>query len=964
MVRPSMRRLSLLLALLFGGCATTSPRFDQELATTFAQDDMRKLETADVELYYPAQYAEAAQRVAARASECLRALRAHDVTKRDYGRALLFLTSANYNNAYVGGQAQGEPLHSVDPLSVTSELFHWYGLGGAEAGDVACHEMFHYAHYEQVHGLWNVVNTVFGPVVPPQAFLERWFTEGVAQFYEGRIQRAVGRPSSPLYRGSFDSFVAMRGGAVGAGDLSLSQRELSPFSGAYLTGLYFIEWLVSKYGEGKLWELMDLQGRSVFSPFGATLRFKQVYGLSTGALMDEWAKELTATLVVRQRPGDEHPILSDVGQLARLASHPASQTLAIVSSGNEQVPLLRILERDGRVRVERRLAKLGTDRDYVFVGPGSMSGLSFTADGKFLFLLNDDLIDRGDTRAQIWKIDAQTGEVLKVFQDVGRGMGGAVSGDGLTFTFVDFPAGRSRIIERELESGTDRVVAEFPLGVSVSSPQWNAGHTQLVYSRLDPNGWNLVLRGEDGTSRDLTTDGAFNYGAKWSDDTHLVFARTAGRYLQAHRLDLESGVLERLSDTPYGLLDPSPIGTGVAAVVRDDVHWSIDAMPGTARETIAPPAEPVIIPQKHESPALEVTRDEKYSSLDHLFLPQLRLPGGTLNIYIPPGGDLLQAQVSGALSVSVMGRDRLGLHTWAANAFLQLPSLENSVQVGYRNLLLAPWSLVVSGERNAYSREAYWTGGVYASRTVFTVPLFFGVQTEVWQPFGQAVEKFIGPTFAISYSAGDSTAYAGAQRTFHFSLDVSGYPRALGSQRDLLDLRGAVALALPLPFSKRHSFSVSATGRVLPGAPAGALRVGGTSSLIPVVSTGRSDPFPAGPGVFLPGTLVEGLRGYDDFVLRAQYLALFNGRYRYSFIVDRGFASLLYLFPSIFFRQLDLEAFGAAALTESQVARSAGAAVSLRTTIGGFIPVSLTYQFAWRFDFGLPPLHVIGISFD
>ena len=140
--------------------------------------------------------------------------------------------------------------------------------------------------------------------------------------------------------------------------------------------------------------------------------------------------------------------------------------------------------------------------------------------------------------------------------------------------------------------------------------------------------------------------------------------------------------------------------------------------------------------------------------------------------------------------------------------------------------------------------------------------------------------------------------------------------------------------------------------------------MGGTSSLTTLYSNAVGDPFPKGPGIYLPGTLVERLRGYDDFAIRAQYVALFNARYRYSFIIDRGFASILYILPSIFFRQVDLEAFGAAAITEAQTARSAGAAVSFRTSIGGFIPLSLTYQFAWRFDFGLPPLHVIGVSFD
>ena len=93
-------------------------------------------------------------------------------------------------------------------------------------------------------------------------------------------------------------------------------------------------------------------------------------------------------------------------------------------------------------------------------------------------------------------------------------------------------------------------------------------------------------------------------------------------------------------------------------------------------------------------------------------------------------------------------------------------------------------------------------------------------------------------------------------------------------------------------------------------------------------------------------------------------MGLFNARYRYSFIIDRGFASLLYIFPSIFFRQIDLEGFGSAAFTESQQAKSAGAAIWFRASIGGFIPISLTYQFAWRFDFGLPPLHVVGVAFE
>ena len=124
---------------------------------------------------------------------------------------------------------------------------------------------------------------------------------------------------------------------------------------------------------------------------------------------------------------------------------------------------------------------------------------------------------------------------------------------------------------------------------------------------------------------------------------------------------------------------------------------------------------------------------------------------------------------------------------------------------------------------------------------------------------------------------------------------------------------------------------------------------------------------PPGPSVFIPGGLVEGVRGFDDHVVRATAAAIGTVRYRYSFIIDRGFMSTFYLLPSLFFRQVDAEVFGSAALTdntEASWARSVGGAVFLRVALGGAIAASLYYQFAWRFDFGLQPLHVVGFALE
>lgn len=951
------------------GCATATPRFSQELATTFAQDDMRRLETAELEVYYPAAHKEAAERVARRATQCLTELRARQRTERPRTKGLLFLTSANFNNAYVNGQLVGEPLHSVNPLQTSIELLHWYGLSGAAADDVSCHEMFHVVHREQVEGFWGVVNTVVGPVVPSQIFIERWFTEGVAQYYEGRIERTVGRPHSPIYRGAFESFVASRGGTLGPGDLSLNQRELSPFQGAYLTSLHFVEWLVETYGEDTLWSVMEKQGRAFFAPFGVTLRFGEVYGKSLGDLVETWSRHLERTHVKRARPLTQVPIRERLGQLARIAVHAPTGIIAVVQSGNDEVPMLRILDAKGAALVERHLVSLRPFREWVQVGPITMSGLSFTADGKFLFLMNEDLISRGDTRTQLWKLDTATGEVVQVWQELGRAQGGVVTPAGDAYVFVDFSAGRSRLASFSLASGAVTTLHEAPPGVALSAPAISPDGTRLVFSQLDGNGWNLWLRSADGTVRPLTDDGAFNYAAKWFDEGHLCLPRTHQGRLQVHRLAIDSGRLERLTDAPFTLLDAWPTTREVVFVNRDGTQWSVDRAPVTALEIVregveaSPPSTPPTMPQ----PApLEVVADDAYSGLDHLFVPQLRLPGV---VVLPQVNADQSVTWSTTLYASLSGKDRLGWHNWALNGSFRLPDRQWSASFEYVNQQLAPVQLALSGSREPVLDGAFWSSAVSASRTFFTVPISVaarGLVSEAFDPSGPSrLEKYFGPEVSASWTAGEFTSYGGPQRLISLSGIGRAYPAAFGSDRNLFDLRGSLGVAVPLPFTQRHSFLLSAVGRFLPGSPMGALRVGGQAMGLPLYQSRTDLPVPAGPGGYLPGSLAEAVRGYDDFTVRTEGVGVGNARYRFSFIIDRGTASTLWLFPAFFVRQLDVEGFGSAALTvQGQWLRAAGGAASFRFNLMDLIPLSVTYQYAWRFDFDRGGMHTVSLSLE
>ena len=61
--------------------------------------------------------------------------------------------------------------------------------------------------------------------------------------------------------------------------------------------------------------------------------------------------------------------------------------------------------------------------------------------------------------------------------------------------------------------------------------------------------------------------------------------------------------------------------------------------------------------------------------------------------------------------------------------------------------------------------------------------------------------------------------------------------------------------------------------------------------------------------------------------------------------------------------QFEVEGFGSWARTDFRDnLRAAGGAARLQLTLGGLVSLGLYYQYAQRFDRGLGPLHLVGLS--
>ncbi|RKG71031.1 hypothetical protein D7W79_31220 [Corallococcus exercitus] len=1054
------------LLLLASGCAFVAPRFPQNVQASFARDEMHKLTTRSLELYYPVHLRATALRVAARMEGCVDRLRTDAWSKAERKRVLVYLTSADFNNAYVQSEFASTPQQMVLPQHMTLEQFNLLGLGETEIGDVACHESVHYVQMQQVGGIWNVLNKVTGGLFQPNIFTESWFLEGLATYYEGRLGKDTGRPHSPVWSGWWEGAVQARKGELNPGYLSPENRALDPFGGNYLTGMNFVEYLAKTYGEKRLWKLVDEQGSSLFPPLAVTLRFKRVYGKDIGSLFSEFEESLQKHLANRERPATQQVLVPEAGYFSRLAANPLDGSTALLSVGREEITHLTVRERDGRERFSRALVQLLPGRRWVVASPSLVSGMTFSRDGQWLYLVSADVDSVGSYIGKLWRVDARTGDVVRLWDDL-EGMGGDVTVDGRSYVFVEVRGDAANLVRLDLETGQRERLTDFKAHTALGTPVTSPDGGRYVFPLEGAEGWDLVLREPDGSLRWLTRDGLFNYSPRWLDDDHLVFLREHEGRLQAHVMTVSTRRIARVTDAPILVLDVAPVsGDAVVFLNRDGTNFTVDRAPLTealaelratpespsqsvatasasaptasqtsesasaptasqaseaaasARSTpspeagavtggtdaqdgfvtfpgqpavptdaptqapsdapvaqVAPPPPPVDPAHDVEAPvtppavvgrAVDVLTDEPYSPLEGFFIPNYRVP----YFYTVPN-DVDGEDPYLAAGISIAGQDRLGFNAYALTLTYDTKEEQPGVSFAYGNALLSPFYIQVSASRLRENDRTDLQATAFASRTFWTTPVSFGVlaldrRFDATDRRPAITTRLIGPEVAASYFAGEGTSYGGTQRGLGLSVSGGLFPKAFTLDSTVGDVRlGVDGYLGGLPFTGKDNLQLSVAGRALPGAPDGLLEVGGIlpgeAFFINRDSTDEGGlPLQLQPGL----AFSEYLRGYEDHTFRARNVLLANARYRYRFIIDYGWASTLWVLPSLFVSQVELDGFGSIARTDNRDNHAAvGGMATLRLTMGQAYALAFFYQYAHRFDDGFGDLHLIGLTF-
>ena len=360
--------------------ASVQPQIPQDVAAALARDPMRRLDTTSLSIYYPAPRRDEALRFADRTERCARALRARTLLHNDIAdqRMAIILPDLTFNNALTSPIGGGYAPWAVVPTLQTIDAFSLeFGLP-PDPATIACHELTHYVHLQEVAGFSYVIDMLFGDAYTPQIGFDAWFDEGLAVYYETLLQPGVGRLAWPFWNGAFRAGVA--GHFLRQGELSEFNRDA--FVGNhYLIGSAFIRYLAERYGEWPLWKLIEIQARSIFFPLGIDLRFR-------GAVRKDAVRRCSRSSP-RTWPAGRPPSRGRPSSACWPSWEPTPATDASpdgseawITEGHDTPPRLVVRGPDGRTRLDRLLIDVLPPRRLVVASAESCGSPSFTADGR------------------------------------------------------------------------------------------------------------------------------------------------------------------------------------------------------------------------------------------------------------------------------------------------------------------------------------------------------------------------------------------------------------------------------------------------------------------------------------------------------------------------------------------------------------------------------------------------------
>lgn len=155
------------------------------------------------------------------------------------------------------------------------------------------HEYTHIIHLDKSSGSPEYLRKIFGRffLLFPNLFQPSWVIEGLATHKETYLDRGIGRGQSTMFASMMREEVAK--GLSPISHVNLPVKTWPAGTTRYLYGVYFMTFIVEKYGEDKLQEWVEEYSDNLF-PFFINTNATQTLGKNLTPLWQEYQKWLEA----------------------------------------------------------------------------------------------------------------------------------------------------------------------------------------------------------------------------------------------------------------------------------------------------------------------------------------------------------------------------------------------------------------------------------------------------------------------------------------------------------------------------------------------------------------------------------------------------------------------------------------------------------------------------------------------
>jgi hypothetical protein len=808
--------------------------------------------------------------------------------------------------------------------------------------EILAHEYTHILNLNPVHGAMRPLSWIFGSIIRPNAYLPRWYSEGLAVYTESYFMPRGGRLRSQNFEGMVRAFTADNiWEKLRVDQLNDFQPDWLGGRRAYLLGGAIFHELVETQSTETIYTLNERYSRRV--PYFLNGPLEDSIQKSYKELLDSTYTHLAQTALAQIQTIQSAPVTT-----GEVIQHQGFENFFPLFSPDGQY--LAYISRDhnipGSVMLKRNVSSnIHSEPQRIAFGVDILH-LAWSPDSKTLAYNSIERYKRFYTYSDIHLYNVETQKDTRLTQ--GARTGSMVfSDDGNKIIFVQNTPGAKRIVEMTIATKKLRVLYDpKKIGTNLFGVNKNNGHLSFVeqyldkreLKTLDPNTLEVkTLNKNIFLSRIRQTPKGILLSSSSSGVENLYLLNELTDSSDLSKAKVLTNSITRVMDGDINPVDGSLVfseqtSDGIKLKTVSEQSWQ-DL---TSTPNISPMIQ-LASPNKIEQESIEGPFLEKPYSVWNYMIPRYWMPFG----YALDGGIGLQA--------STGSTDPLGLHTY--NLGVEWDSLTKQTGGTFtytnRTTPVALTGVASQVYRYSYTNASTLKDTSFTAAGAFDVPFMFKNWTMslLWRhsttEFINSTIERSGPSAMIGYNSAIQRGYEISPEsgsTVNFSHQ--SYIKDLGNigyDKTSLNLRKYFS---PSWFPDRHVIFTQLNGTYAPQLK--------TASLFTSTLNGSF-----ASNLLIPPYL---LRGYPSGNLLGNNMLVANLEYRFPIAyVYKGIGTFPFFIRTIHGALIGdavgLDGFRYSVAVDNFVRETFGkkfyagygAEVHVETTIGYYLPVTFSF---------------------